>query len=79
MATVTPDDDCPNPAEHDRVRKRRPEGKGRKNFPCQLCEKAFNSVEKLKVHSYSHTGERPYRCTHTDCTKAFVSKYKLLR
>ncbi|KAI5104128.1 zinc finger protein PLAG1 [Silurus meridionalis] len=79
MATVTPDDDCPNPAEHDRVRKRRPEGKGRKNFPCQLCEKAFNSVEKLKVHSYSHTGERPHQCTHTDCTKAFVSKYKLLR
>ncbi|XP_066536274.1 zinc finger protein PLAG1 [Hoplias malabaricus] len=79
MATVSPEDDCPNPAERDRLRKRRPEGKGRKNFLCQLCEKAFNSVEKLKVHSYSHTGERPYRCTHTDCTKAFVSKYKLLR
>ncbi|KAK1797471.1 hypothetical protein P4O66_008320 [Electrophorus voltai] len=79
MATVSPGGDCTNPAEGDRARKRRPEGKGRKNFPCQLCEKAFNSVEKLKVHSYSHTGERPYRCTHTDCTKAFVSKYKLLR
>ncbi|XP_014013338.1 zinc finger protein PLAG1 [Salmo salar] len=60
-------------------RKRAEGGKPRKNFPCQLCEKAFNSVEKLKVHSYSHTGERPYRCSHQDCTKAFVSKYKLLR
>ncbi|XP_033915166.2 zinc finger protein PLAG1 isoform X2 [Acipenser ruthenus] len=24
-------------------------------------------------------GERPYPCSHLDCTKAFVSKYKLLR
>ncbi|KAG5268452.1 hypothetical protein AALO_G00212740 [Alosa alosa] len=78
MATVTPGD-CPHTTDRARVRKRRVEGKGRKNFLCQLCEKAFNSVEKLKVHSYSHTGERPYSCTHTDCTKAFVSKYKLLR
>ncbi|XP_048866900.1 zinc finger protein PLAG1 isoform X1 [Brienomyrus brachyistius] len=60
-------------------RRKRGEGKPRKNFPCHLCEKAFNSVEKLKVHSYSHTGERPYRCSHPDCSKAFVSKYKLLR
>ncbi|XP_059900494.1 zinc finger protein PLAG1 [Gadus macrocephalus] len=60
-------------------RRRRAEGKPKKNFPCQVCQKAFNSVEKLKVHSYSHTGERPYRCSHPECTKAFVSKYKLLR
>lgn len=79
MATVTPGD-CPHATDRaSRVRKRRVEGKVRKNFPCQLCEKAFNSVEKLKVHSYSHTGERPYGCTQPDCTKAFVSKYKLLR
>uniref|UniRef100_A0A1A7WF84 Pleiomorphic adenoma gene 1 n=2 Tax=Iconisemion striatum TaxID=60296 RepID=A0A1A7WF84_9TELE len=60
-------------------RRRRAEGKPKKNFPCQECQKAFNSLEKLKVHSYSHTGERPYGCSHPDCTKAFVSKYKLLR
>lgn len=61
-------------------RRRRAEGRPRKNYLCQECQKAFNSLEKLKVHSYSHTGERPYRCSaHPDCTKAFVSKYKLLR
>ncbi|MEQ2165257.1 hypothetical protein GOODEAATRI_015013 [Goodea atripinnis] len=52
-------------------KRRRAEGKPKKNFPCQECQKAFNSLEKLKVHSYSHTGERPYRCSHADCTKAF--------
>uniref|UniRef100_A0A8C6U853 Pleiomorphic adenoma gene 1 n=1 Tax=Neogobius melanostomus TaxID=47308 RepID=A0A8C6U853_9GOBI len=60
-------------------RRRRAEGKPKKNFCCQQCQKAFNSLEKLKVHSYSHTGERPYCCSHPDCSKAFVSKYKLLR
>lgn len=60
-------------------RRRRTEGKSKKTFPCQECQKYFNSVEKLKVHSYSHTGERPYCCSHPDCNKAFVSKYKLLR
>uniref|UniRef100_A0AAQ4NPJ0 C2H2-type domain-containing protein n=1 Tax=Gasterosteus aculeatus aculeatus TaxID=481459 RepID=A0AAQ4NPJ0_GASAC len=60
-------------------RRRRAEGKPKKNFPCLECQKAFNSLEKLKVHSYSHTGERPYGCSQPDCTKAFVSKYKLLR
>ncbi|XP_041103509.1 zinc finger protein PLAG1-like [Polyodon spathula] len=60
-------------------RRKRGESKPRKNFLCQLCDKAFSSVEKLKVHLYSHTGERPYPCSQQDCTKAFVSKYKLLR
>uniref|UniRef100_A0A3Q2XJR9 Pleiomorphic adenoma gene 1 n=1 Tax=Hippocampus comes TaxID=109280 RepID=A0A3Q2XJR9_HIPCM len=60
-------------------RRRRAEAKPKRNFPCQDCQKAFNSLEKLKVHSYSHTGERPYRCSHPGCAKAFVSKYKLFR
>lgn len=60
-------------------RRRAGEAKPKRNFPCQDCQKAFNSLEKLKVHSYSHTGERPYRCSHPGCAKAFVSKYKLFR
>uniref|UniRef100_A0A8C4QYX0 PLAG1 like zinc finger 1 n=1 Tax=Eptatretus burgeri TaxID=7764 RepID=A0A8C4QYX0_EPTBU len=43
------------------------------------CVQVFVSVEKLRVHSYAHTGERPFACTSPGCSKAFVSKYKLLR
>ncbi|XP_064410465.1 zinc finger protein PLAG1 isoform X2 [Latimeria chalumnae] len=81
MATVIPGDllQVKDTQKVPTGKRKRGEAKPRKNFPCQLCDKAFNSVEKLKVHSYSHTGERPYKCTQPDCTKAFVSKYKLLR
>ncbi|MGH0141054.1 UNVERIFIED_CONTAM: hypothetical protein FKN15_032424 [Acipenser sinensis] len=83
MATIIPGDFA-DVKETQKVpaaagRRKRGESKPRKNFMCQLCDKAFSSVEKLKVHLYSHTGERPYPCSHLDCTKAFVSKYKLLR
>ncbi|XP_078543409.1 zinc finger protein PLAG1 [Lissotriton helveticus] len=81
MATIIPGDlsEVRDTQKTSSGKRKRGETKPRKNFTCQLCDKAFNSVEKLKVHSYSHTGERPYKCTQQDCTKAFVSKYKLLR
>ncbi|XP_038056944.1 PR domain zinc finger protein 10-like isoform X2 [Patiria miniata] len=48
-------------------------------FACHLCPKVFLNHDKLKTHSYIHTGERPFLCTNSQCTKAFISKYKLLR
>lgn len=49
------------------------------SFPCRLCGKIFDSIDKLTVHTYAHKGERPYKCSQHGCTKAFISKYKLLR
>ncbi|XP_069463726.1 zinc finger protein PLAGL1 isoform X1 [Ambystoma mexicanum] len=48
-------------------------------YPCHFCDKVFCTSEKLTFHTYSHTGERPCRCSHQGCTKAFISKYKLIR
>ena len=48
-------------------------------YPCDLCPKVFLNADKLKTHSYIHSGERPFPCTNSECTKAFISKYKLLR
>ncbi|XP_072170312.1 uncharacterized protein [Diadema setosum] len=50
-----------------------------KTYSCAECPKVFVNAEKLKTHTYMHTGERPFVCSHTGCVKAFISKYKLLR
>ncbi|XP_029766908.1 PR domain zinc finger protein 10-like [Terrapene carolina triunguis] len=55
------------------------EAKQPDSYRCRLCGKIFVSVEKLTAHTYAHTGERPYRCSQQGCTKAFISKYKLIR
>nr|XP_006819571.1 PREDICTED: zinc finger protein PLAG1-like [Saccoglossus kowalevskii] len=51
----------------------------RKTFSCEVCGKVFLNPEKLKTHTYTHTGERPFQCSYVECKKAFVSNYKLMR
>lgn len=53
-----------------------PRGRG-SSYTCSVCQKVFHSPGKLKQHSYSHTGERPFSCTL--CHKAFSSRFKLVR
>ncbi|XP_069942779.1 zinc finger protein PLAGL1 isoform X2 [Cherax quadricarinatus] len=53
-----------------------PRGRG-SIYSCNICQKVFHSPGKLKQHSYSHTGERPFACTL--CHKAFSSRFKLVR
>lgn len=31
-------------------------------YDCQLCGKNFVSKQNLREHSYTHTGEKPYKC-----------------
>uniref|UniRef100_A0A3P9D5U5 Pleiomorphic adenoma gene-like 2 n=1 Tax=Maylandia zebra TaxID=106582 RepID=A0A3P9D5U5_9CICH len=46
---------------------------------CLVCGALFTSPEKLRLHALSHTGEKPFHCSHPHCPKAFSSKYKLFR
>ncbi|XP_055676485.1 gastrula zinc finger protein XlCGF57.1-like [Lutzomyia longipalpis] len=42
-----------------------------KNFLCTTCGKSFYTNFHLEVHVRSHTGQRPFKCQHPDCHRAF--------
>jgi len=48
-----------------------------KEFICLVCFKQFALAQYLKEHTYTHTGQRPYACTHPGCGKTFRQAGKL--
>ncbi|EAS37383.2 C2H2 finger domain-containing protein [Coccidioides immitis RS] len=46
---------------------------------CQTCNKAFLRPSTLRIHSHSHTGEKPFRCPHVGCGKAFSVRSNMKR
>ncbi|KAF1989233.1 hypothetical protein K402DRAFT_17397 [Aulographum hederae CBS 113979] len=48
-------------------------------YICQTCQKAFSRPSSLRIHSHSHTGEKPYKCPHPGCGKAFSVRSNMKR
>ncbi|KAI1003446.1 hypothetical protein K3495_g4760 [Podosphaera aphanis] len=48
-------------------------------YICQTCNKAFSRPSSLRIHSYSHTGEKPFKCPHQGCGKAFSVRSNMKR
>ncbi|KAJ5887502.1 hypothetical protein N7495_007543 [Penicillium taxi] len=48
-------------------------------YICRTCHKAFSRPSSLRIHSHSHTGEKPFRCTHVGCGKAFSVRSNMKR
>jgi hypothetical protein len=48
-------------------------------YICQTCNKAFSRPSSLRIHSHSHTGEKPFRCAHPGCGKAFSVRSNMKR
>lgn len=44
---------------------------GIKSFKCSSCVKAFFSKAELRLHSSTHSNEKPYTCTYPVCGKVF--------
>lgn len=48
-------------------------------YICPTCHKAFSRPSSLRIHSHSHTGEKPFKCPHPGCGKAFSVRSNMKR
>lgn len=48
-------------------------------YICPTCSKAFSRPSSLRIHSHSHTGEKPFRCPSKGCGKAFSVRSNMKR
>ncbi|KAI9314787.1 hypothetical protein BX666DRAFT_1963551 [Dichotomocladium elegans] len=48
-------------------------------YLCQFCNKGFSRPSSLRIHTYSHTGEKPYVCTEDGCGRRFSVQSNMRR
>ena len=49
--------------------------KSPKQYICGECEKSFKTKFQLRIHSYQHSGQKPFECKK--CDKRFATQTKL--
>ncbi|KAI7869504.1 hypothetical protein BDF14DRAFT_1689857, partial [Spinellus fusiger] len=42
-----------------------------KRYKCAYCPKEFTRPSSLTTHTYSHTGEKPFKCPIEGCGRHF--------
>ncbi|KAF1804720.1 hypothetical protein V8B55DRAFT_1079553 [Mucor lusitanicus] len=40
-------------------------------YDCPHCDKKFSRPSSLRTHIFSHTGEKPFMCSHQNCFQSF--------
>ena len=48
-------------------------------YNCPDCGRAFSRPSSLKIHTYSHTGEKPFCCPVRGCNKNFSVRSNMKR
>ncbi|KAI8083281.1 uncharacterized protein B0P05DRAFT_536783 [Gilbertella persicaria] len=52
---------------------------GIKQYICTFCQKKFMRPSSLKIHTYSHTGEKPFHCSYPGCRRKFSVQSNMRR
>lgn len=50
-----------------------------KQYSCSFCQKTFMRPSSLKIHIYSHTGEKPFHCSFSGCKRRFSVQSNMRR
>ncbi|KAI9259043.1 hypothetical protein BY458DRAFT_517593 [Sporodiniella umbellata] len=48
-------------------------------YYCPYCKKPFNRPSSLRIHTYSHTGEKPFVCSEDGCGRQFSVQSNMRR
>lgn len=48
-------------------------------YICSYCSKGFSRPSSLRIHTYSHTGERPFECPEEGCSRKFSVQSNMRR
>ena len=48
-------------------------------YMCHECQKSFSRPSSLRIHTFSHTGEKPFVCPEPGCTKRFSVRSNMRR
>ncbi|OAD77885.1 C2H2-type zinc finger transcription factor, partial [Phycomyces blakesleeanus NRRL 1555(-)] len=48
-------------------------------YHCSLCPKTFSRPSSLRIHGYSHTGEKPHGCPYPGCGRWFSVQSNMRR
>ncbi|KAI8066582.1 hypothetical protein BC940DRAFT_302500 [Gongronella butleri] len=54
-------------------------GTGPNRYKCCYCQKGFSRPSSLRIHIYSHTGEKPFECPEQGCSRKFSVQSNMRR